>query len=166
MDIGYTICFIKRGEELLLLNRNSPPVRGMWNGVGGKMEPGETALSCVQREVAEEANLFLDESLFEYKGTISWAIDGEKSGGMEAFIMRVDDDDLYPAPVEIKEGILSWKNVSWILSEDNHGVSPMIPYYLHTVLNRIQEVHHHFTVQNGKIIEYVMGEERRHVVVP
>ncbi|WLR46423.1 8-oxo-dGTP diphosphatase [Halobacillus litoralis] len=166
MEVGYTICFIKRGDELLLLNRNSPPVQGMWNGVGGKIEDGETPLSCVQREVAEETTLFLEEHLFEYKGTISWAIDGERSGGMEAFIVTVNDDDLYPAPVEIDEGILTWKNVSWVLSEDNHGVSPMIPYYLHTVLNVNQEVHHHFTVDHGKIVEYVKGEERGHVVVP
>ncbi|REJ10430.1 NUDIX hydrolase [Halobacillus trueperi] len=166
MDIGYTICFIKRDEEVLLLNRNSPPVQGMWNGVGGKMEEGESPLSSVQREVAEETDLFLEEHLFEYKGTISWAIDGERSGEMEAFIVRVDDNELYPAPAEIDEGILAWKNVSWILAADNHGVSPMIPYYLHTLLNVKQEVHHHFTIHHGKIIEYVKGEERKHVVVP
>ncbi|WP_237417012.1 NUDIX hydrolase [Halobacillus litoralis] len=166
MDIGYTICFIKRGEELLLLNRNSPPVQGLWNGVGGKIEKGETPLSSVQREVAEETNLFLEKNLFEYKGTISWAIDGEGSGGMEVFVVRINDDDLYPAPFEMDEGILAWKSVSWILSEDNHGVSPMIPYYLHTVLNENQEVHHHFTVRHGKIIEYAKGRERKHIVVP
>ncbi|GEN52253.1 NUDIX hydrolase [Halobacillus faecis] len=166
MEVGYTICFIKREDELLLLNRNSPPVQGMWNGVGGKIEDGETPLSCVQREVAEETNLFLEEHLFEYKGTISWAIDGGRSGGMETFLVTIHDDDLYPVPVEIDEGILSWKKVSWILSGDNHGVSPMIPYYLHTVLNENQEVHHHFTVDHGKIVEYVKGEEREHVFVP
>lgn len=166
MDIGYTICFIKRDEEVLLLNRNSPPVQGMWNGVGGKMEKGETPLSSVQREVAEETNLFLDENLFQYKGTISWAIDGERAGGMEAFIVNIYDDGLYPTPVQIDEGILAWKDVSWILEKNNHGVSPMIPYYLHTLLNKKQEVHHHFTVHHGKIIEYIKGEERMHVVVP
>ncbi|MYL72363.1 NUDIX domain-containing protein [Halobacillus litoralis] len=165
MEIGYTICFIQRGEELLLLNRNAPPVQGLWNGVGGKIEEGETTLSSVQREVAEETELFLEAHLFEYKGTISWAIDGGRTGGMKAFVVRIDDD-VYSKPVEMDEGILAWKDISWVLSECNYGVSPMIPYYLHTVLNEKQPFHHHFTVHQGQILEYVKRKESMHVVVP
>ncbi|WJH35841.1 hypothetical protein N6H14_07935 [Paenibacillus sp. CC-CFT747] len=40
----YTICFIRRGNRILLLNRNAPAWMGAWNGVGGKLEPGEAPL--------------------------------------------------------------------------------------------------------------------------
>ncbi len=33
----YTICFIRKGNKILLLNRNKKPNMGMWNGVGGKI---------------------------------------------------------------------------------------------------------------------------------
>ncbi len=34
----HTLCFIKRNEEILMLNRKYDPVKGLWNGVGGKIE--------------------------------------------------------------------------------------------------------------------------------
>lgn len=32
--LKYTICFIKRGDEILLLNREKSSWMGSWNGVG------------------------------------------------------------------------------------------------------------------------------------
>ena len=34
----HTLCFIKRNEEILMLNREHDPVKGLWNGVGGKID--------------------------------------------------------------------------------------------------------------------------------
>lgn len=34
----YTLCFIERGDAILLLNRQKAPWMGCWNGVGGKIE--------------------------------------------------------------------------------------------------------------------------------
>ncbi len=49
-----TLCFIRRNDELLMLNREYKPTLGLWNGVGGKIEGNETPLECVIREVKEE----------------------------------------------------------------------------------------------------------------
>lgn len=38
--IAFTNCFIKKGDRILLLNRNKPSWMGMWNGVGGKWGVG------------------------------------------------------------------------------------------------------------------------------
>ena len=38
----YTLGFIIKNNEVLLLNRNKSPWMGAWNGVGGKIETGET----------------------------------------------------------------------------------------------------------------------------
>lgn len=40
-----------------MLYRTFPPNAQMWNGLGGKIEAGETPLASVQREVQEEAGL-------------------------------------------------------------------------------------------------------------
>ena len=39
---GATLCFVKKGNKILMINRNKPPFMGMWNAVGGHIEKGET----------------------------------------------------------------------------------------------------------------------------
>lgn len=56
-ELPYTICFCRCGDEVLMLLRNRPPNAGLWNGLGGKISPGETPLDCVRREVLEEAGI-------------------------------------------------------------------------------------------------------------
>ena len=34
IDIKYTLCFIKKDNEFLMLNRIKAPNMGLWNGVG------------------------------------------------------------------------------------------------------------------------------------
>ncbi len=53
----HTLCSIKRNEEILMLNREYAPVKGLWNGVGGKIEKGETPLENAIREIKEETNI-------------------------------------------------------------------------------------------------------------
>lgn len=149
-----------------MLNRDLPPVRGLWNGVGGKVEEGESPHACVRRDVEEETGLLFREEEFQYKGTISWAIDEAQTGGMYAFIVDVPEDFKYSTPVKIGEGILDWKRVSWMLEKDNHGLSPMIPYYLQDLLKEDGVYHHHFNFDEGRITDYIKEKERLDIVVP
>lgn len=32
----YTVCFVKKNNEILMLNREKAPIMGVWNGVGAK----------------------------------------------------------------------------------------------------------------------------------
>lgn len=57
--ITYNICFIRRGDQILLLNRQKSSWMGAWNGIGGKIEQGESPVESVRREVLEETGLFL-----------------------------------------------------------------------------------------------------------
>jgi 8-oxo-dGTP diphosphatase len=43
--------------RLLLIRRGTPPSRGLWSLPGGRVEPGETDLMAVIREVQEETGL-------------------------------------------------------------------------------------------------------------
>ncbi|USK57773.1 NUDIX domain-containing protein (plasmid) [Cytobacillus solani] len=40
-----------------MLNREKPPIMGVWNGVGGKIEKGETSDEGALREVFEETGI-------------------------------------------------------------------------------------------------------------
>ena len=62
----YTICFIRKSDKILLLNRNKKPNMGMWNGVGGKIEDNETPYEGIIRETLEETGIDLPS--VTYKG--------------------------------------------------------------------------------------------------
>ena len=38
LPLIYTLCFLTRRDEVLLLHRRQPPNQGLWNGVGGRIE--------------------------------------------------------------------------------------------------------------------------------
>ena len=48
------LCFITRGDEVLLIHKKRGLGAGKINGPGGRLEPGETALEAAIREVQEE----------------------------------------------------------------------------------------------------------------
>ena len=51
------LCFLERDGKLLLLHRRRPPNAGLWNAIGGKIEPGEDPYTACTREVREETGL-------------------------------------------------------------------------------------------------------------
>jgi 8-oxo-dGTP diphosphatase len=55
-----TLCYLRRGGKTLMMHRikrRGDMHYGKWNGLGGKMHPGETPEECVAREVREESGL-------------------------------------------------------------------------------------------------------------
>jgi 8-oxo-dGTP diphosphatase len=55
-----TLCYIQKDGKTLMLHRvkkANDMHQGKWNGLGGKMDPGETPEECVIREVREESGL-------------------------------------------------------------------------------------------------------------
>ena len=51
------LLFSKDTEKLLLVKRNKKPYPNMWNGIGGKIEGGETPIEAAIRECKEETGL-------------------------------------------------------------------------------------------------------------
>lgn len=148
----YTIGFIKQGTRLLMLNRNNAPTMGLWNGVGGKLEIGETPLQGIIREAAEETGFELTN--FVYKGIVTWEVDAAHKGGMYAFVAELPDgvDDQLPRKVD--EGILDWKEIDWLFDDGNKGVSVLIPRYLPMLLNNEQIYEHKCTILNDRLVAY------------
>ena len=57
-----TLCYVKCDGKTLMVYRNRKPNdihEGKWNGLGGKLEAGESPEECVRREVEEEAGLVI-----------------------------------------------------------------------------------------------------------
>lgn len=51
------VCFVLDGDRILLLQWVKPLYLGLWSGVGGSVEVGETPEQGVRREVWEESGL-------------------------------------------------------------------------------------------------------------
>ncbi|MBO8171567.1 MAG: 8-oxo-dGTP diphosphatase [Bacillaceae bacterium] len=153
-----TLCFIKRNDEILMLNREKAPTKGLWNGVGGKMEQGETPLKCVIREVKEETGIDITVNQTQYKGVITWEVDHIHCGELHVFLVHVDENFIYHTPRKVNEGILDWKKISWLLSGKNFGVGEMIPRYLPTMLQNSSQLEHKCTLINGKLVRYEYNE--------
>lgn len=57
-----TLCYIRSNGRTLMLHRNKKHGdihKGKWNGLGGKLDPGESPDECVVREIREESGLTL-----------------------------------------------------------------------------------------------------------
>ncbi|OBA21506.1 hypothetical protein METBIDRAFT_41596 [Metschnikowia bicuspidata var. bicuspidata NRRL YB-4993] len=120
----YTLGFIRSDtNHVLLLNRQKAPWMGRWNGVGGKLDAGESPYECIVRETMEETGLMLPQ--YEDRGVMRWVRDGKECGGVHVFTAEVLEEEMqqYPTPRRhCHEGILDWKAMEWVLHEDNSGV--------------------------------------------
>jgi 8-oxo-dGTP diphosphatase len=134
METGleYTLCFIRRGEEILMLNRENTSWMGSWNGVGGRLEHDEEPKEGILREVYEETGIRLSDA--RDCGIVTWEADGENFGGMHVFIADVPEDYDYPTPKGTPEGILDWKKTEWIFNPQNTGVIKNIQHFLPVIL--------------------------------
>lgn len=144
MQFLYTLCFIRQGDNILMLNRNKSPWLGIWNGVGGKRNPNESALDCIYREIKEETNIQIHINDIVDKGYVTWNDDFKTpSLGLHLFFVEIPLDYKYDTPIEINEGILSWKTIAWVNDKLNLGVSYNIPYFLNNVINDQKRYHYH-----------------------
>ena len=61
------------GERVLMVHRIARPgdeQLGKYNGLGGKVEPGEDVVAGMKRELREEARIEVD--AMRLRGTVSW----------------------------------------------------------------------------------------------
>ncbi len=97
--------------SVLMVHRNkrdSDTHLGKYNGLGGKMHSDEDLLSCIKREIHEEAGIECQEIIF--KGSINWTGFGPKEESWLGFIFLITSFTGTPY-VENAEGTLSWIKV-------------------------------------------------------
>ena len=104
--LGYILS--RDRKKILLIHRN---VRhndhhfDKYNGLGGKMLPNEDVVSCLRREIFEEAGIKCEDILL--RGTINWTGFGPEGENWLGFIFRIDRFSGTPFTSN-EEGSLSW----------------------------------------------------------
>lgn len=150
----FTICFIRQGENILLLNREKPEWMGVWNGVGGKIRLQESPLECILREVKEETGIHLKGGSVQYKGDVTWTNpEGSYYGGMHVFIAELPSEYVFPTPVKTEEGILDWKKKSWILHPKNEGIANL-KYFLSVLFDDDKLFQHNFVYRENDVYSF------------
>lgn len=87
--LGYILSPDKR--QVLMVHRNKRPDDlhyGKYNGLGGKVDRGESVTACMQREIQEESGLTAEE--LRLRGTISWPGFGKNGADWFGFIFRIE----------------------------------------------------------------------------
>ena len=102
-----TLGYVRRRDEVLLVHRQraGDDHRGKYNGLGGKLEPGEDAVGCLKRELMEEAGI--DATSVELRGTIAWPGFGSDGADWFGLVFVVDEFTGEP-PERNDDGPLSW----------------------------------------------------------
>lgn len=85
---------------------------GKYNGLGGKLHPDEDVVTCMRRELREEAQIECVELLL--RGTVNWTNFGPNGEDWLGFIFRIDRFTGTP-PQSNDEGTLDWHPVEKIL---------------------------------------------------
>ena len=135
-----------------MLNREYASWMGSWNGVGGQFDGDETPMECILREIKEETDI--DASNVKDCGIVTWKIDDKIEGGMHIFLAEVDDDFTYNTPRATEEGILDWKKIDWLMSDDNTGIVKNIQGFLPYMLNKEGRYEHTCTFVGFELIDF------------
>ena len=117
--LGYVLSPDRR--RVLMIRRDARPDDihyGYYNGLGGKLEPGEDVVTGLCREIHEEAGL--DCTGIEMAGTVSWPGFGRNGENWFGFLFRVTDWTGTPHTGN-DEGSLHWVDVEEVLA----GALPM-----------------------------------------
>lgn len=108
-----TLCYIRHAGKTLMIHRvkkQNDMHAGKWNGLGGKLEPGETPEECAIREIREESGLVASNPLL--KGILTFpAFDGIEDWYAFVFVVREFEGQL----IDSREGILRWVDNSEVL---------------------------------------------------
>lgn len=111
--LGYVLS--DDGTQTLLVHRNgreNDAHFGKYNGLGGKMEPGESIYDCICREIKEEAGIICEQVIL--RGTINWTGFGPDGEDWFGFIYRIDRFSGTPYR-ENDEGRLLWHDIDRLL---------------------------------------------------
>jgi 8-oxo-dGTP diphosphatase len=101
-----TLCYLKRAGKTLMVHRIKKAGDmhfGKWNGLGGKLEPGETPEECALREIWEESGLIVTKPVL--KGLLTFpAFANDEDWYAFVFVAYEFEGELIDSP----EGVLQW----------------------------------------------------------
>lgn len=114
-----TLCYITRGNEVLMLHRvkkKNDINKDKWIGIGGKFEDCESPDECLLREALEETGLTL--TSWRCRGVVTFLSEDPDDGeytylftadGFEGTLKTCDEGDLQWVPREFLDRLPKWE---------------------------------------------------------
>jgi 8-oxo-dGTP diphosphatase len=135
------------GKTLMIhrIKKENDMHQGKWNGLGGKLNPGESPEDCVIREVREESGLIISDPLM--KGFLTFPrFANEEDWYAFVFVARKIEGQL----IESEEGVLKWIDDEQLLNLDLwEGDLIFLPW-----LERPGIFSGKFIYREGKLVEH------------
>lgn len=152
--LGYVLS--PDGRQVLMIHRNRRPGDqhlGKYNGLGGKVDPGEDIVASLRREIREEAGLECDS--IQLRGTISWPGFGKQGEDWFGFVFVIDR--WHGTVLEANpEGVLEWVDIDLILELPLWEGDP---YFLPLVFaDRPRQFHGVMPYHNGRPVSWSYSE--------
>ncbi len=104
--INTTLCYVTRGDEVLMLHRikkKNDLNQDKWIGIGGKFEGNETPDECLLREAKEETGLTL--TSWRCRGVVTFLTEGKWEG---EYMYLFTADGFQGSLTDCDEGELKW----------------------------------------------------------
>ncbi len=105
-----TLVFLRRNDEILLAMKKRGFGAGHWNGVGGKIDPGETIEQALVRECIEEINV--TPTTWEKVAEHDFHMDVDTKHPWHMYVHTYIADKWEGQPVESEEMAPKWYKIS------------------------------------------------------
>jgi 8-oxo-dGTP diphosphatase len=143
-----TLCYVLNGERVLMVHRVKKAQdmhQGKWNGLGGKLESGETPEECAVREIREESGLEVSE--LTLKGILTFPrFANNEDWYAFVFVARTVEIQLIESP----EGVLKWVERSRLFDLNLwEGDKLFLPWVFEPGVFSGK-----FTYQGGKLVDH------------
>lgn len=109
-----TLCYVRHDKKTLMICKDKKPNSvhfGKYNGLGGKVDPGESPWECVVREVKEESGLLISSP--DLVGFLTFP---KFLNGIDWYVFVFQANQFNGELVESDEGSLHWVDDSEILN--------------------------------------------------
>ena len=143
-----TLCYVRHEGRTLMVHRikkQNDMHQGKWNGLGGKLEAGETPEECARREIREESGLSVRRLALKGFLTFPGFANDED---WYAFVFTAEEftGELIDSP----EGVLRWVNDAELFDLDLwDGDRMFIPWLDHPGFFSGK-----FVYKNGQFVDY------------
>ena len=121
MNKNYVVImlFNKNYNKVLLVKRSKNPYKGCWNGIGGKIESGETPVEAARRECKEETGISMNKP--KLLVTYVYPEDNILNSNTKLNVIYDCVDEVYVT--DNSEGHYEWKNIDFVMNSYNKEIA-------------------------------------------